>query len=405
MRILPLFNALVVFTVLYLAIFERDTVKAYLSGPSEEIQQEAAVAEAPKKLVSVVIRTSNAQKIPNAVIVRGETAASRQVAVKAETSGQIVSQPLRKGAFVKAGQTLCELDPGTRAANLADAEARLNEAKAMVPQTQARLDEAKSRLQEATINYNNAQELVKGGYATETRVASTEAAVRSAEAGVAAAEAGFQSTSARIQSAEAAVAAAAKEISRLTLTAPFAGVLETDTAEIGALLQPGAPCATVIQLDPMKLVGFIPETEVMQVAIGADAMARLVSGQDVVGKVSFLSRSADPMTRTFRIEIDVPNTDFAIRDGQTAEILIASADTEAHLVPQSALTLNDEGILGLRIVDENNVVEFVPVRMLRDTSEGVLVTGLPKEARVIVVGQEYVVAGLKVAPVDQEVTQ
>ena len=168
---------------------------------------------------------------------------------------------------------------------------------------------------------------------------------------------------------------AQEEIDRLTIMAPFAGYLETDTAELGSLLQPGSPCARIIQLDPIKLVGFVPEAQVDRVTVGAIAGARLASGRDAMGEVSFVSRSADERTRTFRVEITVPNPDVAIRDGQTADILIRSAGIPAHLLPASAMTLDDSGTLGVRIVADG-VVQFVPVRMLRDTANGVWLTGL-----------------------------
>ena len=173
-------------------------------------------------------------------------------------------------------------------------------------------------------------------------------------------------------------------------------MLETDSAELGALLQPGTHCATIIQLDPIKLVGFAPETEVDRVTVGAMAGARLSTGRKVIGRVTFLSRSADPLTRTFRVEIEVSNTGLAIRDGQTVEILVASDGTSAHLLPQSALTLNNDGALGVRYVGRGNIVGFAPVTILRDTIEGVWVAGLPDKIDVIVSGHEYVIAGVKI---------
>ena len=187
--------------------------------------------------------------------------------------------------------------------------------------------------------------------------------------------------------------------------APFGGLLEHDTAELGSLLQTGGICATIIQLDPIKLTGFLPETEVGRVETGARAGARLAaSGQQVTGTVSFLSRSADPQTRTFRVEIEVPNSDLAIRDGQTAEILIAAAGAKAHLLPQSSLTLNDDGALGVRTV-EGEMAKFVPVTILRDTAEGVWVTGLTETAQVITIGQDYVIDGVPVEPTVKEASE
>ncbi|MGR3436724.1 MAG: efflux RND transporter periplasmic adaptor subunit [Shimia sp.] len=410
MRILPLFSAALVAAFLYLLVFERDVLTgrgemaaAQIDGPAEDVAAPAqGEAEADTETleadgrVSVVALRSVARDVDDAVQVRGETEAARQVDVRAETSGQVVSEPLRKGAFVEAGQLMCELEPGTREATLAEAEARLAEARARLPETRARISEAEARLEEALINDNAAARLSEGGFASETRVAGTRATVQAARAAVEAAQSGLSSSQAGIQSAEAGVAAARKEIERLRMEAPFAGLLESDTAELGSLLQPGSLCATVIQLDPIKLVGFVPEADVDAVELGAQAGARLVTGREAVGRVTFLSRSADATTRTFRVEVEVPNPDLAIRDGQTVEMLIAAEGTQAHMIPGSALTLDDAGTLGVRVV-EDATARFVPVDLLRDTAQGVLIAGLPEAADVIVVGQEYVSDGVPVA--------
>ncbi|MGH1578974.1 efflux RND transporter periplasmic adaptor subunit [Planktotalea sp.] len=402
MKIIPLITAVLVTAFLYALVFERDALLAFAQGTdSENVQTEDAkdsseAGEEVEKAIRVVAIKSEAQQIDSAVVLRGQTEAARMVEVRAETSGQVISEPLRKGSFVNQGQLLCQLDPGTRDASLAEAQARLAEAKARVPETQARLDEAMARLDEAKINDNAASKLSQGGFASETRVASTQAAVRAAEASVAAAKSGLQTTGAGIQSAEAAIAAVEKDIERLQITAPFEGLLETDTSELGSLLQPGGLCATILQLDPIKVVGFVPETEVDRVEIGALASARLSGGREIQGRVTFLSRAADTTTRTFRVEINVANADLAIRDGQTAEIIIAADGAKAHLLPQSALTLNDDGDLGVRTVDENSKSKFVNLKLLRDTAEGVWVEGLPEQANVISIGQEYVIDGVPV---------
>lgn len=414
MRIVPMLTAVAVVAFLFFIVVERDALLAFAgAGPKDEATEttgsesvEEVSADADEvPLVRVVAIRSKAAVVDSAVVLRGQTEADRQVEVRAETSAQVISQPLRRGTHVEEGDVLCQLDPGTREATLAEALARLSEAKARVPESQARLNEAEARLIEAKINFNAATKLIEGGFASETRVASSEASVRAAEAGVQSAKSGLESTQAGIQSAEAAVAAAEREIERLTIEAPFAGLLESDTAELGSLMQPGALCGTVIRLNPIKLVGFVPETAVARIKPGALAGARLTTGQEVTGLVTFLSRSADETTRTFRVEIDVPNDDLAIRDGQTAEILIASDGADAHLIPQSALTLNDDGTLGVRLADENNTVRFSAVTILRDTIKGIWVTGLPQEANVIIVGQEFVVDGVQVDPVFQEPEQ
>lgn len=415
MRIVPMLTAVVVTASLYMVVIQRDDLMAFARGeePADAAQAgsdtataaEPELAQAEDSRVGVVALQSKARTIGSAVILRGQTQAIRQVEVRAETTSTVISEPLRKGAQVKAGDLLCQLDPGTRPAMLLEAKARLSEARARVPESEARLEEAHALLKEARINLTAASKLSEGGYASETRLASAEAAERSAVAGIATAQSGLETTRAGIESAAAAVASAQKEIDRLAVTAPFDGLLESDTAELGSLLQPGSLCGTVIQLDTIKLVGFVPEAEVNKVSLGADAGAELATGQRVQGKVTFLSRSADPNTRTFEVEITVPNPDLNIRDGQTADIAISSAGRLAHKVPQSALTLNNEGRLGVRVVGSDSTVVFYPVQMLRDEADGVWLGGLPETADVIVVGQDFVTEGVAVAATYRESEQ
>jgi len=413
MRIFPILAAFLMAVILYMAILERPTLMGLFGGGNAEAAQPEVLATAgaaaklvAEKRVKVVVARLTAQSIDSAVVLRGQTAAARQVDVRAQTSAIVISEPLRKGTRIETDQIMCRLDEGTRGAALAQARAQLAEAESRVPESEARVQEAQARLDEAEINQNASSRLKADGFASSTRVASSDAAVASAQAGVSSAQSGLRAARSGIETAQAAVAGAETELSRLVIKAPFSGLLESDTAELGSLLQPGALCGTIIQLDPIKLVGFVPETSVNIVKVGAMAGARLAAGGgDVQGRVTFLSRSADPQTRTFLTEIEVPNPDLAIRDGQTAEILIAAEGANAHLVPQSALTLNDEGALGMRLINAANIVEFHAVTIVRDTVKGAWVTGLPTEANVIVVGQEYVVEGVEVVPTWREVSQ
>jgi multidrug efflux system membrane fusion protein len=391
---------------LFLLVFQRDTLLEFARSDvaTEDVAVTQTVDDGPR-VVSVVAMTSTAQTIDSAVILRGRTEAARQVDVRSETTGQVISDPLRKGAFVNAGDMLCELDPGTRASRVTEARARLTEAEGRVPEAEAAVAEATARVREADINVNAARQLSQDGFASETRLVSAEATREAGLAGVQRANSGVISARAGIESAQAALEAAQKEIEDLTITAPFSGLLETDTAELGSLLQPGAACATIIQLDPIKLVGFVPEIDVNKVTVGAMAGARLATGAEVAGRVTFLSRSSDETTRTFRVEVEVLNADLAIRDGQTAEIIVASDGQKAHLLRQSSLTLNNDGALGIRVVTAENTAQFLPVALLRDTIDGVWVAGLPETVDVIVVGQEYVIDGVVIAPTYQEAAQ
>lgn len=313
--------------------------------------QTAAPARAPTRVIAV---ESVAELHHRSLVLRGRTESDRRVDLRAEVEGLVATPSVRRGTVVAEGDVLCRIAEGRRPADLAEARAALIQAQA---------------------DFAAAERLSERGFTAQTEALNRQA---------------------RLEAARAAVMRAEFAIERLTIAAPFAGVLEEDTAELGELLQPGSTCATLMAIDPIVLVGYAPEREVDRLEVGMPAGARLVTGREVAGTVRFVSRSAEPQTRTFRIEVAVPNADLTIRDGLTAEILVRLEGVPAHRLPQSALTLGDSGALGVRIA-ENGLARFVAVRVIDDGPEGMWVTGLPERAEVIVVGQEFVADGSPVA--------
>ena len=310
----------------------------------------APVAVAAERSVPVVAYKSVARPFTETLVLRGRTEAVRRVEVRSEIAGLVASEPLRKGALVKAGDVLCRISEGDRIAERAEADAVLKEATQMAAA---------------------AGQLLEKGYTSETTANTRNAALETARARVLRAEINME---------------------RLTIEAPFDGILETDTAELGALLQNGSTCASLIALDPIKLVAFAPERSVDQLRVGAPVVGRLITGRRVEGEISFVARSADRDTRTYLVEAETPNADLAIRDGMTTELMVELEGQIAHLAPQTALTLNNEGVLGVRIVVDG-AAAFAPVETLRDEAAGVWIAGLPEEADIIVVGQEFITDG------------
>jgi multidrug efflux system membrane fusion protein len=314
--------------------------------------------------VPVMVIESQAQPTVNQIVLRGRTVAVRNVSVPAETAGLVISQPLRKGTTVAEGDVLCRLDPGARAAQLLEAEARRAEAR---------------------VEAEAATTLSQKGFASETTRTARQA---------------------QLGAAQAMVDLVMLDIARLVIHAPFDGVLETDTAEIGSRLGPGDTCATVIDLSSVKVSGYVSELEVDQIELGQNATARLINGRTISGEISFISRVSDPETRTYLAEVTLRNDDGRIRDGMTAELSIDLPAVVAHRIPQTALTLDDAGRLGVRIEVEGTA-RFAETRIISDEVDGVWITGLPPTARVIVVGQEFVRDGrsVRATVIDQVATQ
>ncbi len=317
---------------------------------------------------SVRVMHSTVQLMQIEAPLRGRTRAKASVSAVAETAGIVETVHVAKGDRVEDGDLLCTLDQGTRAAAVAQAESALVQAQAGLVQAQA--------------DYDTNAELRESGLAAANTGRSLEVALRAAQSGVAAAQSGLDNARA--------------ELERTEIHAASSGIIQDPLATVGSMLAMGTPCATIVQLDPMLFVGTVPEARIGLARTGLEATITTVTGETLQGRVSYIASTADPVTRSFAVEIEIPNPDGRVRDGITAEAIVNLGTAPAHLLPQSVLTLDDEGVLGVRTVEDSKVA-FHPITILRDTREGVWVTGLPPVSDVITVGQESVVPGQTVA--------
>ena len=184
------------------------------------------------------------------------------------------------------------------------------------------------------------------------------------------------------------------ELNRTEVKAPFSGFIE-QIVKPGNFLERGQVCATIIQLNPIIFVAEVPEFNINKVETGQDVDIRLVTGEFVNGKLTFVSKSASPSTRTFKVESQIENKNGIVRDGITAEMTIKTKLVMAHKISPSILLLNDEGKIGIRSV-ENDIVKFHNITILEDSESGLWITGIPKELELIVQGQGFVEDGQKV---------
>lgn len=313
----------------------------------------AAKPEAGAKKASVPVRarTIEAQLYPLVVSLKGKTEANRKVDVRAEVGGAVESLPVAKGSVVKAGDVICQLAVEDRALRVAEAEAAAAQAQ---------------------IEYDGALRLKTGGYQSETAIANAKA---------------------RLQTTKANLLRQQLDLEKTAVRAPFDGVVDERPVELGALMRAGDTCATILDLNPLLVTAEVSEQEFVNVPSGGEVSARLITGQQVLGNIRYISRSSDDVTRTFRIEAEVDNPDQNLVAGLTAEIQVLTAEAPAHLVPSALLVLGDEGELGLRVLDGENIVRQIDVNLVGDHKEGVWVTGLPRSTRLITVGHEYVGVG------------
>ncbi len=185
------------------------------------------------------------------------------------------------------------------------------------------------------------------------------------------------------------------ELNRTEVKAPFKGYIER-IVKPGNYLSKGQTCAVIIELDPITFIAEVPETEIKKVINGQQVSIELVTGEVIKSKLSFVSKSASASTRTFRVEAKVSNASGKIRDGITGTMTIQTNKVLANKISPSILLLSDEGDLGVRAVNENNEVKFLPITIIEDTNDGIWVTGIPNSSKLIVLGQGFVKNGEKV---------
>jgi len=190
------------------------------------------------------------------------------------------------------------------------------------------------------------------------------------------------------------------ELNRTEVKAPFKGYIEK-IIKPGNFINRGMVCAVIIELDPIIFVAEVPEANIKAIVKGQNVLIELITGEVIESKLSFVSKSATPSTRSFRVEAKVPNSKGLIRDGITGNLKISTNKVLANKISPSIMLLSDNGIIGVRIV-QNNIVKFLPVKIIEDTQDGIWVSGIPNLSQLIVRGQGYVENGQKVKTMPQK---
>jgi membrane fusion protein, multidrug efflux system len=330
--------------------------------PHEGHDSRAAVQPsqaAPEALFRVAVATTQVVPHSRTLILSGRTEADQKVMVTARTGGVITDLKVRRGARVEKGDVIAVLSDEAREAQVAQAEAR-------VTQRRTELEARRKLIESGTLPRLNLVDLESN-----------------------------------LKAAQAALAAAIAERNRGVVRAPWSGIVVDVPVEVGkaAFSMAGQEIAQIMSLDPMLAVVEVSERQLAGVKVGDKADIRLVTGETVSGRIRYVSKSASPTTRTYRVEIEIANPDGSIPDGITAEVGIKLTPAPSARIPRSALTFSAGGELGVRTVGHGGVVAFVPVKPLEDEQGFMWVSGIPDGALVIVQGQDFVREGQRVSPV------
>lgn len=351
--------AVIIAAVAFLWIFS-GVIGNKSSETSQEVPSQENLTHNKDTIPEVRVRDLVAEEMADQIVVTGRTRASRQIYLRAETDGQVKSLLVEKGSVVKKGQILAKLE-------IEDRSARVLEAEQLLSQRQ--------------IQFNAAKELTEKGFNSRVRLAEARA---------------------QLEAARAQLKQARVELSNINIKAPFGGVVNNQMVEVGDYVSKGDNMFDLVDLDPVEITGFLTEKQLEYVSEGAQASAVLLKGELVSGEITYIAAVASAETRTFEMEMTLPNQEHKIKEGLTAKINIPIREENAYKISPSILSLSDDGTVGVKIVNQANQVEFRPVRLLKDTPEYLWIGGLPPKVRIITVGQDFVISGQIVKPVPAE---
>lgn len=341
-----------------LALLTYFVVRGVMRAPADPspIETDADAANQQAELPEVIVRPVTLSPHQVVTTLKGSTEPDREVIVRSETMGTVTNAAVREGQFVNASTLLCGLGVESRAARIAEAEAAV---------ASARLD------------HDAASQLEEKGWTTSNRAAATKAA---------------------LDGAEAALAAARIELQKTKITSPFAGVFEARMAERGDFLSVGAPCGRVVDLDPIIVAVEATEAQLGAIDAAEPVDVAFSTGASATGTIRFIASTANTQTRTFRVEVEIPNPENQISAGLTATVKLGLGEMPAMLMTPANLVLHDDGRVGARYVDANDVVQFAEVTIVDDAADGVWVTGVPEDVNLLAAGQDYLKEGVKVSP-------
>jgi multidrug efflux system membrane fusion protein len=332
--------------------------------PRESAESHAAIrtGEVAKKPFRVAVVETFAVPHSRKLTISGRTEADKRVTLTARTGGILTEFKVKRGTWVKEGDVIAVLSDDARSAQVAQAES-------LVTQRRTEL-EAKRKL---TLT----------GAIPRLDLVNMEAMLKAAEGALAVAEA---------------------ERDRGVVRAPWTGVVNDVMVDAGdaAFSFQGRELAKLVSLDPMLAVVEVAERKLGGIKVGEPAKVQLVTGETAAGRIRFVAKTATQATRTYRVEVELPNSDGAIPDGITAEVSVRLAQVAATRVPRSALTIASNGDIGVRGVGANGRVGFLPVSVIEDEQALMWVAGIPDRTRVIVRGQDFVRDGQEVEAVEAE---
>ena len=316
-------------------------------------KESAAKVDKDNKHANYKIIDSIAVEKAKFLIFTGTVEAKNQIDLINEVDGKVVN------IFVNEGQQLAKDDP------IIDLEKK---------DYLDKLNSAKENLVSKEVLYESALKLSKKGLGSESNIADAKAQFYQAKAQLKQAWLNFDNT---------------------TIRAPYDGIINKISVKKSSYLTVNSKIGKFISNQMRQIKFDIPYQQFDQIknSIGAYVF---VNGQKIsVPKISSLSEIADESTKTYEAEIITKNLNNTLKSGQLIKVFVYVGDFEAHKISQSTLSIDTNGFTGVKIVNNKDVVEFVPVEIIEEDKDGFWVINLPKSAKIITLGHVYLKSGEK----------
>ncbi len=297
------------------------------------------------RIPTVAASWSDAEEVVRELVLYGDVEPTQVATLRARTDG-IVEEVVSQGTRVETGDVIAQLSSDDREARLARSQAQLASAER---------------------DYRAAEQLAERGVGPESEA---------------------QARLAQLEAARAELRAIELEIGNTTLRAPISGTVNQVHAETGAYVTMGGEVVEIIDNDPLLAVVHVQQAQISNVREGMEARVGFIGGNVKNGRVRFVSPIADAATRTFRVEVEISNPDRELPAGLSAEVTILFHSVPAHRVSAALGRLDEQGRIGLHILDEEDRIQFMPIEIIRARADGVWVTGLPERARIVTISRD-----------------
>ena len=301
----------------------------------------------------VVVKKLQKESFTKTLKFSGFSEASRIVIIKSQVEGKVSSKSFEKGKFYKAGSQLVLIDPEDKIARLKEMEALLNQRKK---------------------EYEVAEKLFKKGFRSEVKLSESRT--------------NFENALALYEKSQV-------ELNNTKILIPFDSTIEDSFIELGDYVKKGDKIAKIVDLDPIFVKVNVTENVINNLKLN-QTTSIIIADKSYKGLISYISKTSDPLTRNFRVEIKINNKQKQIISGLSSEVRINLSKEDAYFIPSSLISLDDQGKIGIKVVQEKKVL-FLTIDIISDTGNGYWVNSNSKknleDYMLITQGHEYVIKG------------